>query len=406
MKKIKKVITGLICLSLVFLLLPTQKTKAAPPGAIDQSCAAVVGNISILRSGGVKHYFKPSMNHITIVSASITSDGTGNKWNFTLRDNNDDVLATEQKTNDWAGRVTHYMGGFDAEVTPGIYYSIHLEPDSGHTKWYYTSNVDCDPNGFAYYDGSPQSKDMDFMTWGYNEASPQPDDDDPIPPGDDSTPSNDEAPPSTDIEIPSQSAEEAKVEEDPSIESPILNYIEKNNEKTDAPIDEVEIKEGDKLKLVGTSFKEARVVIFIGELAYYAYVDEDGSWSIDLPVLDFDAGLYTVQAQAQTDDKGSEIVDLFVLKRVVEREKVEPPEQHKLSLLGMLSGPYFWYTPGVLLALLVALLAVLIALIKMRKQGKKGEKTGSARDLETKGPKVILTDTKKQKIKGKPKNKS
>ncbi len=371
MKKIKKIITGLICFSLVFLLFPMQKTKAAPPGAIDQSCAAVVGNISILRSGGVKHYFKPSMNHITIISASVTSDGSGNKWNFTLRDNNDDIIATEQKTNDWAGRITHYMSGFDVKVTPGIYYSIHLEPDSGHTKWYYTSNVDCDSNGFAYHDGSPQSRDMDFMTWGYNEATPpsQPDNDEPTPPGDNSTPSNDEPiPPDTDVKIPTQSAEEAQAEVDLNIASPILTYIEKNNERIDAPINELEIKEGDKLKLIGTSFEEAKVVIFMGELAYDAYVAEDGIWSIDLPVFDFDAGSYTIQAQAQKDDKGSKIVDFFDLKIIVEKEKVDPPEQHELSFWEMLAGPYFWYTTGTLSLLLLILVVVFIILEKKRRE--------------------------------------
>lgn len=132
---------------------------------------------------------------------------------------------------------------------------------------------------------------------------------------------------------PSKPASEAAAPVDASIQSPVLTTVKKNGKEIKTTpkerVGSLEIKQSDSLELVGTSFANAKVVIFIGDVAFETTANTEGKWSTVTDNSKLKTGEYSVQAQAQRDGKGSEKVTFFKLK--VAEVKVAQTKEQKQS---------------------------------------------------------------------------
>lgn len=306
MKKFVTLITALFMMSSFFISSPA----AATDSQVDQSCNIVDGNTTIWRPNGISQYFKPTLNRLTKVAVKVKTN-PGEPANYTLAVKNSlgNAIYSQDFSLDSNGEVVSIPTNvFDAKVTVGSTYLIQLT-GVNHLYWAYTNNTSCDQNGYAYYDGTAQSKDMDFYTYGYNAIQAS------VPP--EPVITNPESPTgSSGSQTASSTAPAAKatMPVDTSIRKPELKAIEKDDKNVTVPVkDKVSITNKNKLKIIGTSTPGTSVVIFVGDTAYNTTIDKNGTWLVSLDGSKIKVGEYSVQAQAQKDGKGSEKADLFKL---------------------------------------------------------------------------------------------
>lgn len=102
---------------------------------------------------------------------------------------------------------------------------------------------------------------------------------------------------------------------DESIKSPVLVTVEKQGREVDlTEKKEIIMASKDKVVLKGTSFKGAKVVIFVEDKEYTASVTPDGGWEYSIDAYPLKEGTYTIKGQAIKDTKGSEKTDLLTVK--------------------------------------------------------------------------------------------
>lgn len=359
----KKSISVLITTFLVFGLFLGNVSKVEAY-AEDGDCTCTANSsawISAARPNGLTQYFKPIRDHLVKMQAVIRSESAGN-YRLSIKKGSD-VLLTQDFAGSGGGSTTYKMiDGFDISVTPGEWYQMQLDNLSGNTGWYYKLDPDCYPEGYAYYDGAIQSdRDFWFYTWGYDDPPPAT-----------PTPTPTPTPTSTSSSQPTTSPSPSAAPVDESVQKPVLTSIEKNGQKTNAPIkDEVKISSNDTLKLVGTSFTGAKVTIFVGNYSYSATVDTKGDWTFNLPVSKIKDGSFTVSAQAVNDKgKGSEKVTFFKLKKEDTKATTTSPTQKPKTFWQKLFTTYLPYTVGLLIVLLSGIGMLIYHLIQKKRKPK------------------------------------
>lgn len=144
---------------------------------------------------------------------------------------------------------------------------------------------------------------------------------------------------STPSASPSRLASEAAAPVDASIQAPVLTSVKKNNEEVNlSEGSTIEINQKDSLEILGTSFANAKIVVFIGDIAFETTADAEGKWSVVLDNSKVNISEYTVQAQAQKDGKGSEKTNLFQLKKVETKTVATKSEKKNYNTVFIVFG--------------------------------------------------------------------
>lgn len=295
--------------------------------------------------------FTPGLNRLNTLDLAVA--GNGGPATITADifkvNGSDSLVATRTATTSFS-QVSWLTFNFEqTEIDTSKQHKIVATSTSSTAYWVVSTTGACYSGGTAIVDGSPVSdQDFGFVTSGYNYSPP-------------ATPT----PLPTNTLTPTPSPSTAPV--DASVQKPSLSYIEKNNQKTDAPIkDEVKAVSSDQLKVVGTSFEGAKVTVFVGDLAYSATVDSKGKWVFDVPLSKIKDGSYTVKAQAVNDKgKGSEKVTLFNLKKEDTKATTTPTSKQK-TFLQKVFTTYLPYSIGGLILLLAALSGLIYYLVRKR----------------------------------------
>lgn len=318
MRKVLTFITAMFLMSSFFISSPVLAVESQ----VDQSCGQVSGTTTVWRANGITQYFKPTLNHLTKIAVKVqTNVGQPASYILILRNSLGQQLFTQSFNLDSNGDIVGMPTNvFDIEVATGSLYSVQIvrgATGTNHLYWAYTQNTNCNPNGYAYYDGVVQAKDMAFYTYGYNVTPPE---------TPSSPPANPESPAGTSgttaatSTSSSSTTAKATAPVDNSIKKPELTGLEKDDSKIEVPVKgNVSVTNKNKLKIMGTTIPGTTVVVFVGDTAYDATVDKDGVWLVSLDGAKVKEGEYNVQAQAQKESKGSEKTDLF--KLVVSKEK-------------------------------------------------------------------------------------
>lgn len=326
-------------------------TQAGVAGSVlDQSYEAHIGSTVINSFADRVQTFRPTKNRIVSVEVSLANRQPGHTITLQIIDEGTGaVVGTEshQMTNPPgdAWETFAFTSPF-VTVTPEARYGLKLSVNDPATQWYYGNN------GYARgYFKVNASFDADFRVYGLTVDAPPP----ATPPADTS------GQPSA---TPSLNQNATTVPVDESIQKPVLTYIEKNSEKKNAPItEEIQIKSSDKLLMVGTVQPGYKVVVFIGDSAYFAETDTNGKWTFTAPISGLAEGVHTIKAQTQTVDasKGSEKTDLFKLNKLAEKKEEAKKDEDK-------SFP--WLFVGLGLAGLLAIATGIGTYIYLRKKKK------------------------------------
>ncbi|RJO61439.1 DNRLRE domain-containing protein [candidate division WS5 bacterium] len=155
----------------------------------------------------------------------------------------------------------------------------------------------------------------------------------------------------------SKPASEAAAPVDQAIPRPVLTGVKRNGKDLKMPMTEksaVEINQNDLLELLGTSFAGAKIVVFIGDIAFETKANTEGKWSIVLDNKKIKSGEYSVQAQAQKEGKGSEKTALFKLKKTdtkSARAKDKKGVNFKTILFFVFGAVFVAFLAGVLINL-------------------------------------------------------
>lgn len=363
MKKILGVIAVILTAGLMFI-----SANSAKAFDLDSTCTAnSPWWISDARDGGVTQFFKPVLNHITKMQMTVYHQTAGT-YRFSLK-KADNTTLVSQEFNDTGGgvQVFQVIDGFDVEVIPGDWYKIVMERVAGNTGWYYSKDANCYLDGYAYWDGNQISGDMWFYTWGYSTSSPTTTSTTTVTSESTSTATSSSESTATTTGVSAKDI-------DKSITKPTLSYIEKNGQKSDAPIkDEIVVTKKDKLKIAGTSFTGVKEIkVFIGDKEFVAQVDKNGNWTVEPKLSEIKDGTYQVQAQAKNNkEKYSEKADLFKLK--MENAKTSPVSvntSQNQSFWQKLFTEYVYYTT-VVLTLILAIAGISIYYFVKKKKEKK-----------------------------------
>lgn len=351
----KKVLVSAIAISLMaslFSVYPNMGKSAVMEGiSVDQKNEAPIpGNAMTISNFGKGQTFKPEFNILTSVDVYLKTRVEGAKITATIKDSADQVVTTSAEgtmvqagvaPNTWE---TLSFSSPYGPLIPGQTYKIVLTcPGNNQTKWGYNTGNQY-ANGQAVGGGNPASEDFLFKTYGKLESA-----------------SLNADHPATGSAVPQN-----QVDVSQNIALPTLSYILKNDEKINAPIENVvELKEKDKLKVFGKATANYNLVLFADSDNYSAIADKNGEWNIEIDTdkLTKDSEI-TIKAQAQTSDlKGSEIAVLFKVKKASEKAvtNVEPR-----TFLQKLLTDYFLYLVIGLLVLLAGLTVLLYYLVKKR----------------------------------------
>jgi hypothetical protein len=191
------------------------------------------------------------------------------------------------------------------------------------------------------------SSNLVYITISYTVPDPTPPVQAPPPsntPSGESTAPGDSSPSTTTAKPVSASkpASEATAPVDSSIQAPVLTSVKKNDKEIKTTLKEgvssLEINQNDSLELIGTSFASARVVVFIGDIAFESTAGADGVWSVILDNKKVAYGENQVQAQAQKDGRGSEKVDFFKLKKTEEKQVITKSQKKNNNNLLIILG--------------------------------------------------------------------
>lgn len=402
MKKSYLLVLGVFLTAFLFFLSPS--ASYADLYQLDQRQLEGTGCVTAYSGNNHNQTFIDTYNVLTKVGVKMRHMNGGNVT-LTVKD---------EVTGQVVVSMTQRMG-----VDEGwIYFDLVddalgyiIDPEHTHSLWigtaYYQTPAPCwiytSTDEYSYgvrrQGLVERTGDLTFTTYGYTldmgreNPDPPPAEDPPAedPPAEDPPV---EDPPAEDPqdetdgtlgETPDQSedATDVIVEEDSSVTSPTLESVIKNDIVVDltGEEEEVEVVEGDMVKVIGTADPGDEVAVIVGDKAYTATADEDGNWYVLFSIIDFEDGEYTVEAQSQDEDgKGSEKVEMFVLSKntvsKVVNNTVEEAEEEseKTSLWDRLyTGDLRYVTLIALLLLVCGLFWLLIIIRRKKEEKKKGE---------------------------------
>lgn len=372
----KKTLILLIAVSLLAGILgiyPNIGKSAVMEGiTLDQKNEQPIQGLGMTISNyGKGQTFKPEFNILTGVEVYLMNRMEGGQIMATIKNSNGQTVATSEvgtmvqaglAPNTW--ETLNFASPY-GPLIPGQTYQVILTCLlNNQTSWGYNLGNHY-ANGQAVGGANPASEDFLFRTYGKLESASLSADH----PAAGSTPSQNQVSVSQNIALPT------------------LSYVLKNNEKIEAPIEKVVlIKEKDKLKVFGKSTAGYSVVLFTDSDNYSGTVDKNGEWSIEIDTdkLTGDKEI-TIQGQAQTPEaKGSEIADLFKVKKITEKPvtKTEPR-----TFLQKLLTDYFLYLVAALVVLLIGLTVLLYYLTKKREALKPLEKKPIEKIADAEKPK-------------------
>lgn len=346
MRKILNLLTTLVFWSSLFSFAPVPVYAAACP--LDSQATGTSGNVMIF-SKTLRQTFTANGTKLSSIDIYLVNKTVGKQIALRIQNSSDATVA---------GAVPHTftVGGsgwetftFDPQVqlTKGQIYKIapSTNDPTNTARWSYAGNT---YTGGNYEDetGPKTNFDFAFQVFACTETTPP------------SALAGETQTTATSTST-TQSAAAATAPVDPSIKTPILTSIVKNETKTEAPIKkDISFNLNDSLEVFGTSFAGAKVVLFAGDKAFNATVDKDGNWSYKFNQKDLKSGTFTVAGQAQnTEGKGSEKTNLFKLK--VNKYQGGSPILNRIDSLFADWNIYYTVIPvGVLLLLLILLVLV------------------------------------------------
>ena len=299
--------------------------------------------------GAVTQTFIPTVTKITAIELYLENQTAGDTLSVALKKYEGPIIAPAIASTPFVGGNGWVTISYDAPyvaVTPTNRYEIVPTINgSNATKWSWTS-------GNLYTHGQALGtvgNDRDFLFRVYGTkitASPtsstavvsQPT-------------SNAATAVTKETAVPSSTAPV-----DANIQAPVLVRYDINQKPFSPPTDGVvRLAKGDKLKLAGTSFSSAKVIVFVGAKRYIADIVESGIWEVEINIESLNEETQTIKAQALKGDKGSEIVDL--LKVSLSTKEIATVEPNALLLA--MSSPWVIGGLGLLLLVFIALLIFL-----------------------------------------------
>lgn len=391
-----KLIPIFCILSAINNLLPiTSQNVKGITEQVDQQNMVISQSSVTIYNYGHNQTFTPTVNVLTKVQVYLKDRSAGGNIILTIRDEIQDiqVLSINQRMDSGTGWEVFSLAGGDElgyVLVPGNLHSIYLETsyytEAPVPKWVRSGTNSYSGGTRRQNETVYEGDDFPFATWGYSTEEEEEE----VPPSEENGDQQDQLPETgsetgddqsqSQQQEPDKPIDAGEVEVDTTVEIPTLDYIVKNDEQMDAPIeDEVEISSEDILQIVGNAPADSKVLLFIGEIVYSTEVDSEGKWSIVVDPEDIKEGEFLVQAQTQIDDDmGSEKAVLFTLNRVADKEtskiKWPVPEYIEQTLWQKLTvGAFRIYSIIGLSVLLVVFISLWLFIVWRREKSEKGK---------------------------------
>jgi hypothetical protein len=340
MKKIFSYLAAILLLG--GFLFPLASFAGVEGQYLDQKNENVAAAVSMAEVGNYSQSFIPTVTKITSIELYLKNQTVGEKLSVTLTKYDGTVVAPATESTPFIqkdGWVTIAYDSPFVSVTPTYRYLIQPKiVGAGKTDWPWTGG-----NLYTHGEASGMTNsDFLFRVYGTKLAGTT---------GATTTPN---ASATTKVVTP-----ETAAPVDVTIVKPVLLRYDINNKSYSGPFGKVvELKRGDKLTLVGTSFPGAKVTVYLGEKPYVADIVSSGSWVADIPASDIKEGTQTITAQSLSGSKGSEVAEMLKINIPVEKTEVKEEEKEGL-LLSILTNPWVLAGLGLLLIILVILLVFL-----------------------------------------------
>ena len=382
MKKLSRLYTKGILVFMLLVLLAPPANAFTPPSDTDQSCSVAAKGEnydSIGGTGMLEQSFIPTQNRLEIVTLQLyaipDAPVVNNDIIVSIVDGDEPLISKSYPVLvNMRGQMTYVSVNFfevnntHVKLTKGHRYKIRLTINGYGVSWFKEGGGNCYANGTALTNTIIQEDyDYGFSTYGHTAEDPPAPTVTPTAPG---TPGTTTTPTTPTTSTGTTKTAAAKVSTAPvpaaaapidaTIGKPVLLRYDKGGTSFSAPFEtEVSLKDNEQIDIVGTSFPGATVTVFIGERSYIADVVANGDWAAKINTADLGAGTYTISAQAQKGEAGSEIIDLLNIKVLGVKSEAKAEEN---KFFAVITNP--WVIGG--LALLIILLVALIVFLERK----------------------------------------